>query len=390
MPLKIAYLIKNLTRNPLRTLLTCAAVGLPIMIFVLSMATVDGIERFLSNSEKQLRLAVTHKAGIVNNLPFGHRAKMESLDPDKRDILSVCAIIWIGGRVPGDKRPLSTLAGDPDTFIATFPDYRLSPEQIKKWQSDKTSLVVGPGTARQFEWTEGQRVTIVPSIPPYEPLEFHVIVPPDGVPDPTTNWFRRDYWEDYVVGKSAIPGWINFFFVKCASMNDIEKYRARIDALFQGTPDETNTLDEKTFMNQFISQQFDLPRNVRILAAVTVFVAIMAAANTMSMNFRDRIGEYASLKSMGFGGRTIFGLVQGEALLVCGLAGLMGVLIPYIAFTHTPMRSITLPLIQSLEVRPEVCLTGIAIALAIGVLAGLWPAWLTLRLKVVSALRNLE
>jgi putative ABC transport system permease protein len=388
--LRLIYLIRNLTRNRLRTSLTCAAVGLPIMILVLSVATIDGIERFLNNSAKQLRLAVTHKAGVVNNLPGGHRRKIEALDPAKTRLLSVCSIIWIGGRIENDSRPLSTLGADEDTFIETFPEYNLSEDQKKRWYTDKLSIVIGTGTARTFNWKDGDRITIRATIPPYKPLEFHAIVPTGEVPDPTTNWFRRDYWEDHIPGTSAIPGWINFYFVKCATLNDLDTYRRQIDSLFAGTPDETTTLDEKTFMNQFISQQFDLPKNVRRLAAVVVFVAIMAAANTMSMNFRDRFSEYATLKSMGFGRRTIFGMVQSEALLLCGMGGLLGVAVPYIVFTHTPARNLTLPLIQTLEIRPMVCVAGVAISLGIGVLASLWPSWQALRLNVVSALRALE
>ena len=67
--LRLIYLYRNLMRNPVRTLLTCAAVALPIMIYVLSMAVVDGVERFLDNSARQLRLAVNQKSSIVNPLP---------------------------------------------------------------------------------------------------------------------------------------------------------------------------------------------------------------------------------------------------------------------------------------------------------------------------------
>ncbi|MBI5863474.1 MAG: ABC transporter permease [Planctomycetes bacterium] len=390
MGLKAAYLLRNLLRNPLRTLLTCAAVGLPIMIFVLSVAAVDGIERFLNNSAKQLRLAVTHKAGVVNNLPFGHRAKIEGLDPERKHILGVCAVLWIGGKIPNDSRQLSSLGADADTFVDMFPEYHLTAEQIEHWRRDKMAIIVGPGTARQFNWQDGDRLTIRPSVPPYEPIEFRAIVPTGDVPDPTTNWFRRDYWEDRIAGTSAVPGWINFFFVRCASMADIDKYRVEIDRIFARTPDETNTLDEKTFMNQFISQQFDLPRNLTILSMVTVFVAIMAAANTMSMNFRDRIGEYATLKSMGFGRRTIFGLVQSEAMVLCGAGGVLGAALPYVLFTFTPLRNFTVPLIQTLIIRESVCVAGVGIAMLIGVIASIWPSILAFRLHVVAALRNLE
>jgi cytosine/uracil/thiamine/allantoin permease len=56
-----------------------------------------------------------------------------------------------------------------------------------------------------------------------------------------------------------------------------DHFRVAIDQLFANSPDATRTQDEKTFINEFVKQQFDLPRNLMILASLTVFVAIMAA-----------------------------------------------------------------------------------------------------------------
>jgi hypothetical protein len=46
--------------------------------------------------------------------------------------------------------------------------------------------------------------------------------------------------------------------------------------------------------------------------------------------------------------------------------------------------------IQTLDVRMIVCLESLVIAVAIGIMAAAWPAWTGTRLKVVTALRNLE
>src|SRR5947208_15321918 len=110
---------------------------------------------------------------------------------------------------------------------------------------------------------------------------------------------------------------VAFYFVKCASKEDLDYYRTAIDKEFAQSPDETKTQDEKSFMNEFVTQQFNLPRNLMILASVTVFVAIMAAANTMSMNFRDRLNEFATLKSLGFSRSFAMMLIGSESLLLC-------------------------------------------------------------------------
>ena len=155
MLLHVTYTAHNLVRNPLRTLLTCAAVALPIMIFVLTAGVLDGINRFLDNSVRQLRLAVTQKSSIVNPLPVGHRPKIEALDPSHQRILSVCGIRWIGGTIANDPRPLSVLAADPDTFPTTFPEHLRIPAELDAWQRERTAIVVGRATAKQFGWKVG-------------------------------------------------------------------------------------------------------------------------------------------------------------------------------------------------------------------------------------------
>lgn len=390
MDLRLTYLLRNLTRNLRRTLLTTAAVAIPILIYVLSTATIDGIERFLDNSAAQLRLAVTHKSSIVNPLPQGHRQRIEALDPSRTRITSVCGLRWIGGKLENDRRTLSTLAADADTFAATFPEYLRNPAQRERWFADRQALIVGRDTARQFGWAVGDRVTILPSAPPYSPMSFNIVATSDDSADTITNWFRRDYLEEELKNFGAPEGYVAFFYVKCATKADLEHYRREIDALFANTPDETHTQDEKAFMNQFITQQFDLPRNLTLLALVTVFVAVTAAANTMNMNFRDRISEFATLKSLGFGATLVFWLILAESLLLCGLGGLLGAGIPYVAFTYTPLSAVTLPLVQSINVAPLVCVQGLAAALGIGLLAGLSPARSAARLHVVAAFRALE
>jgi len=393
--LRFIYLYRNLTRNSLRTVLTLLAVALPIIIYVMSAAVINGVDDFLDESAKELRLAVTHRASVVSPLPHGYRAKIESLDPTRKRILSVCGMRWIGGRIENDPRLLSTLAVDADTFAATFPNIQLTEAEIEAWHRDPTAIIVGPSTADQFGWKVGDRITILPSVPPYTPIEFNVVSTAPKAKDRMTNFCRLSYIEEAlrppVVPEGWQPeGWVSFIFVKCATQSDLEHYRKAIDELFARTPDETKTQDEKTFMNEYITQLFNLPRNLRILAAVTIFVAVLAAANTMGMNLRDRMNETAVLKSLGFGGTMVFGLIQAESLMICGLGGAIGAAIPFVAFNYTALKNYTVPLIQTLIVESDVCGEALLVALGVGLIAGLWPAWTGLRLPVVSALRNLE
>lgn len=390
MRLQLQYLFLNLTRNPLRNLLTCAAVGLPMMIFVLSVAVIDGIDGFLENSAKQLRLAVVQKSSIINPLPLGHRKKIEALDPDGTHLLAVSGISWIGGRVEDVQQDLSTLATSHDNFFVTFPEYKLTDTQREMWMRERRAIILGEATAGQFGWKVGDHVTIQPSVPPYQPMEFIVVATSGDAADRVTNWMRLDYLLE-AFEENGIPArQVSFFYVKCATHADLDRFRTAIDEMFAGSTDETLTQDEKAFMSQFIVQQFDLPNKLRILAAVTIFAAVMAAANTMSMNFRDRISEFATLKSLGFGSGIVFAHVQTESIALCVLGGIVGTATPYCLFTLTPLRDVPIPVIQSLYVDPRVCALALATSLAIGVVSAIWPSWSAVRLRAVQALRSLE
>lgn len=388
--LRLIYLYKNITRNKLRTLLTCAAVALPIIVYVMSTAVISGLNEFLDNSVKQLRLVVVHKTSIVNPMPVGHRRKIESLDPTGKRIISVCGMRWLGGTVEGDPTPLSTLAADADSFVSTFPDQQLTQQEIDLWRRDRQAIILGSSTAKAFGWKAGDRITIQPSVPPYTPMEFHVVSTAEQAKDPVTNFCRMDYVEEEMKKLGADEGFVSFFFVKCGSREDLEYFRVAIDVLFSGSLDETKTQDEKSFMSEFINQQFNLPRNLTILAAVTIFVAVMAAANTMSMNIRDRSNEMAVMRSVGFRNSVVFALIQAEGMLLCTLGGVIGAGIPFVLFNFTPLKDLRVPLIQVLNVDAVVCLQALLIAAFIGLIAAIWPAWSASRMTVVQALRNVE
>lgn len=360
------------------------------MIYVISMSVVDGLDKFLANSAKQLRLIVTQKTSIVNPLPEGYRRKIEALDPTKKRITAVCGVRWIGGKRPDDPTPLSVMAADADSFVAALPEFHLTPEEIEAWTRDRQAIIVGNKAAGQMRWKVGDRINILPTLPPYRALEFHVVSTAPLATDPQSIFFRRDYLEEELKKDGFMEGLVSFYFVKCASMTDLDNYRLEIDRHFTGTLDETRSLDEKTFMSEFIAQNFDIPRNLTILSALTVFVAVLAAMNTMSMNFRDRITEFATLKSLGFSGLFTFAIVQSESLLLCAIGGLVGAAIPFITFTYSPARNWEVPIIQTLLIPTSTCYKAMGIAVIIGVLAALWPSWLAFRMHVVQALRNLE
>ena len=121
--------------------------------------------------------------------------------------------------------------------------------------------------------------------------------------------------------------------------------------------------------------------NVKLLVTsigtIIVCVILLIAANTMAMTARERVTEIAVLRTLGFPKGTILGLILGESLLLSLIGGLLGVGLFVFAFPgfrqgllYSPMGGFA----GGMKLFPEVVATGFAVAVLVGLLAGLVPA----------------
>ena len=100
---------------------------------------------------------------------------------------------------------------------------------------------------------------------------------------------------------------------------------AAIDALFENSGDETYTETESAFTASFISMVGDLGVLVNGIGLAVCFTILLVTANTMSMAVRERRTEIAVLKTLGFGGGQVMGLIVTEALLIGAAGGALGI-----------------------------------------------------------------
>ena len=105
----------------------------------------------------------------------------------------------------------------------------------------------------------------------------------------------------------------------------------------------------------------------------------------MMMAARERTTEYAVLKALGYGDGLLFTFVIAEAVLVTLLGGAIGVFAAKFFFGRATFLDAWFP---GFGVTWPTAIQGIAIALGIGLLAGLIPALRAARLPVVQALRQ--
>jgi len=110
---------------------------------------------------------------------------------------------------------------------------------------------------------------------------------------------------------------------------------------------------------------------------------LLVTGNTMAIAVRERTGELAVLKAIGYSDRFVLGLVLAEALLIAAVGGGLGLFVAASIVSQDPTRGLLIMYLPS-----SALATGGALALATGLLAGLLPAILAMRLSVVDALRR--
>ena len=385
----LAYvLLQNLRRNPLRTALTAGAFALLMGIFVLALSLVAGLARTAEKNEKQLRLGVRNKIALTNLLPDGVRRKIEELDPQRERVVSVCGMHWFGGRVPGTRNALTSLASDADTFPLVYPDAQMAPADVAEWQRERRAAVVGDGVAEQHGWKTGQRIELESVIPPYLRLEFKIIkIIPQASPA-NIFYFRRDYLVDALDAAGVSGPGCHIFWVKCASAATLRDLQAEIDAQFANSPNETKSEDENAVVAGFIQAVGDIPGLARTMAMVVVFITALVAGNTMTMSFRERTSELAIFKAIGFRAWRVFSIVLSESVLLALLGSLLGIVPVCTALLLIPHKYLAKGSFSPPELSLTAVAQSLAIGLAVGVVAGFWPAYRALRLRTTDALRR--
>jgi putative ABC transport system permease protein len=108
-------------------------------------------------------------------------------------------------------------------------------------------------------------------------------------------------------------------------------------------------------------------------------------ANTMAMTARERSAEYATMKTLGFGGGYVALLILGESLAIALGGGLLGVALTFpLARAFAEKMGTLFPIFF---VSDETIAMQLGAALIVGLVAACVPAWTAARLSIVDGLR---
>jgi putative ABC transport system permease protein len=107
----------------------------------------------------------------------------------------------------------------------------------------------------------------------------------------------------------------------------------------------------------------------------------------MAMSVRERLGEFAVFKTLGFHGRYLAGMILGESLFITTLGGFFGILLTFPA--AEAFRREVGTWFPVFKVEPETIYLDIAATLVVGTVAAVLPVWRAMSVRIAEGLRRM-
>lgn len=383
----LPFIWKNLTRNKLRTLLTGGAIALAIALVCLLRTMPAGMDAILDDFASNQRIVVHNEAGLVYPLPYAYLQKVRAL----RGVVSAASWTWFGGAFDPEKGvTFPNFAVEPEPLGSVWQDWGLDPGQLEDFRRHRDGAIVGGGTLARHGWKLGDLVTLESTVFPVK-LQFRIVgvIPNERAPH---FWFQREYLDQALRAQGGSLDFLGTIWVRVDDAARVDPLMREIDELFRNSEAETASETEKSYFKNFFSMLEGFVTVILLVTGLVTLCIVFIAANTASMSVRERFGEIAVLRAIGFKRGLVFGTLLGEAVLLATLAGGAGALfslgLTRLIRTQARGWNPALGPLGNFIVTDTILIQGLFLALVIGMLSGVIPSWGAARRSVAATLRE--
>ncbi|NOT42398.1 MAG: ABC transporter permease [Alphaproteobacteria bacterium] len=242
-------------------------------------------------------------------------------------------------------------------------------------------LVVGRAVSRQFEGFElGRKIRLA--------AQNWTVV---GEFEAAGSVFESEIWADVAVlqGLYQRGSSVQSVRARLDSPASLEKLKAYSEA------DPRLKLDVQAERSFYAEQGKGMSDIILYLgwplAIAMSFGALAGALNTMYASVDARMREIATLRAIGFGGTPAFVGTMVESLLLSAIGGVVGALATYLLFdgiSAATLGSNFTQVVFALKMTPQLVVQGVVLALVIGFVGGVFPAWRAARVPLLAAFKE--
>lgn len=381
----LKILFRNAFRNKLRTGLTILGITIAILAFGLLRTVINawysGVE-----ASSATRLVTRNSVSLIFPLPLSYRDKIRQVS----NVKTVSYGTWFGGVYIDEKNFFPNFAVEPRSFFELYPEFILSPNEKEAFLTDRKGCVVGRKLAARFGWKMGDIITLKGAIffGNWDFVIRGIYRGRDKDTDETQFMFHWDYLNEKL-RKTPHP-WgnqVGYYMIGVTRPDAATEVALAIDQMFKNSLAETLTETEKAFQQGFIAMSGAIVMAVQIVSFVVIVIIMAVGANTMAMTTRERIGEYAILKTLGFRGGHIAAVILGESLVITLSGCVLGIVL---TFPAAKVFSSELgAYFPNFNVERATLLFDVLAAFAIALTGAIIPTQRAIRIRIADGLRRI-
>lgn len=381
----LKLIIRNAFRHKLRSILTVVGVAIAILAFGL-LRTLVGLWYLGVESSSSTRLVTRNAISLIFPLPISYKDRIRQVPGVK----SVSWGNWFGGIYIDEKNFFPNFAVEPKSYLDLYPEFVLSTDEKNAFIRDRRGAVAGRKLAAKYGWKVGEQITLKGTIFPgqWDFVLRGIYHGSQKSTDETQFFFNWDYLNETM--KRTVPrraDQAGFYMIGVSKPELAAEVSQGVDSIFKNSLAETLTETEKAFQLGFVAMTEAIMVAIQVVSYVVIVIIMVVTANTMAMTARERISEYATLKTFGFGAGHIAGIVFGESVVIAMIGGVFGVL-----FTFPAAHWIETALSQFFPVftvAPLTIVLDLLAALTVGVVAGVFPTWRGATIGIAEGLRRI-
>lgn len=373
------YVFKSLWRHRARTLLTVSGSAVALFVFCFVGSVQEGLARLTEDQDGQRTLIVFQENRFCptsSRLPQDYADRIRKI-AGVRDVMPVQ--VWTNNcRASLD---IVVFNGASPDKLQSSRDLNLTAGNWSTFGSRQDAALIGKNVAQRRDLGVGDQFTIGELSVNVAGVFESPVAAEENLIYTNLTFLQNTRGQDSV-------GLVTQHEVYLTNDADPDAVARTIDETLKAGPVATTTRRKGAFQASTLSDLVDLVGFAHWLGYACVGLVLSLVATTTVMAVQDRIQEHAVLQTLGVRPARVFRLVIAESLLMCLVGGIAGTTIALAVLAWSGLavgaEGVTIAFRPSLEL----AISGVMVALGVGVLAGMIPAWHAARAPIVAALQN--
>jgi putative ABC transport system permease protein len=381
------YNVRNLRVRWVTTIMTVLGIGLVVWATVLSFGLADGLEHALLVTGEANDLIVLRKgaqdeiSSSIQQQLAREIATLEGIahDADGNPQCSVEFVTILTKPRRGDGGTTNLIVrGMQPVGRQLRPGFKIV--EGRDIRPGRNEAITSKRMAQRFQNTAiGEKLEI-------NQVEFPIV----GYFEAEGSAAESEVWTDFrdLTSVRRTPGAVSSINLR---VQDASAKQNLMDRIQNDEQFNLKVIDEKQYYEEQMTASIAVKVVGYFIAAFLTLGAMFAAANTMYAAVASRAREIGTLRALGFGRGNILLSFLFESVVLCLLGGILGCLatLPFNGLSTGTANWATFSEITfSFRFGPNVLIRGLALALVMGLIGGLFPALRAVRMDIVTALRE--